>query len=68
MLSVYIFQNLPLGDNDVVLFHDNLTAAVSCSRNSDTILLLPGTYTCEGLGWLEHCISIKGLNRFVDEI
>ncbi|KAI1285454.1 SHC SH2 domain-binding protein 1 -like protein B [Halotydeus destructor] len=51
-----------------VEFHNTLEKALQSSRSGDKIYILPGTYICESLPWIESDIEITGISGNKDDV
>lgn len=53
-------QNLPVNSSDLLEFEHNAEAAFKLCSSGDKILIFPGVYQCDTLGWLDGEVSVEG--------
>ncbi|XP_054706841.1 SHC SH2 domain-binding protein 1-like [Uloborus diversus] len=61
-----VIKNLDLGPTTVLEFEHNPESAFKCCSSGDRILIFPGVYQCDNLGWLEGDVSIYGVGACTD--
>ncbi|KFM67016.1 hypothetical protein X975_07440, partial [Stegodyphus mimosarum] len=61
-----MIMNLPTGLTTVLEFEHSPEAAFKLSSSGDKILIFPGVYQCDSLGWLEGNILVQGLGSCSD--
>lgn len=51
-----------------VVFHSRLEKALHHCKDGDKILILPGTYVCESLPWIDSDIEITGITGKASDV
>lgn len=59
-----MITRLVLEPSTVVEFKNSPESATVCCSSGDTILIFPGHYRCDNLGWLNGEVEIRGLGSF----
>lgn len=61
-----MISNLSLDASTILEFERSPESAFKKSSKGDNILIFPGVYNCDSMGWLEENVSVRGIGLPID--